>query len=317
MYPSLVFTKIFSSLHIISILHDQATHGTGASRKENVSQTLLGINRTESSTDSDTVDNTYNHDLIRNAPYRMEYNISQGRSTLRDLTSIEKAYLQMEIQINNNSSSSSPILGALKILLHGDAGQGSAMDKAHELILGVNMTNIEQAEYAATHPGQTSWSADHPLTTEQDILHALIHRLEGNNLGEGGHLGYENAKYWLAGGDKKLESVCEHEVRRGMRDYVAQNSGRFQCLDLIANEEGASTACRTYNIIAGGGKLRNVHVREGEFDCFRFVDLCAKRYSSNNEVELKENSWNEEWTELIDELQEIELRLLLQLLAQE
>ena len=227
MRPSLVFTKVLSSLHIISIVQEQTTLGTGvgASRKENVSQTLLGVERVETPTstviDADDI-RTYIHNLIRNAPYRMNYNISQGRSTLRDLTSIEERHLRVQMKTkmkaNNDSSFSSSIFGALQILLRGGDGsdkannnnfeKNSAMDKAHELILGVNMTNIEEAEYAATHPGQTSWSADHPLSTEQDIMHALIHRLEGHNVGEGGHWGYENAKYWLAGGDKKFESVC-------------------------------------------------------------------------------------------------------------
>jgi len=67
-------------------------------------------------------------------------------------------------------------------------------------------------------------------------LHALIHRSEGHYVGEGGHLGYENAKYWLAGGHKKLASLCDHAVRREMRDYATQRSGRFQCLDLMRME---------------------------------------------------------------------------------
>ena len=156
-------------------------------------------------------------------------------------------------------------------------------------MLGENMTNHAEQKEDATS------STDLPLTTEQDMLQVLIHRLEGQEVGDGGHVGYENAKYWLAGGDKKLESVSDHIVRRGMRDYVAQRSDRFQCLDLIANDGSSNSSSRTskriYGIIAGGGKSREVNVYEGEFDCFRFVDLCAKRYSTKRHVESGVRKW--------------------------
>lgn len=243
------------------------------------------------------------HNLIQNAPYRMSYNISnEGKSTFRNLSPLEQIMFR-----DVHPSSSSSIRGPLWIMLYGESG----MDKAHECILGVNMTNIEEAEYAATHPGETSWSVDHPLDAAQTMLHALIHRLEGPFVGEGGYTGYENSKYWywkaIHGDENDVKDHMHHPVGRILRDFVRKD--RYECLSLISNTTG-----RTYEIISGGGKKRNVHIDNGEFDYYRFVDLCAMRYNAIHCTdEEREDVWAKKWTELIDEIQDLEVYLLLQL----
>jgi hypothetical protein len=245
-------------------------------------------------------------DLLRRAPLQMHYNITkQGRSSLRNLTPSESEYVQLsENRFGDTSNRTSIILAPLLILLHG--GQYS-LDKAHELILGVNRTNIEQAEYAATHPGKTSWSVDHPLDADQDLLHALIHRLEGEKVGEGGHTGFENAKYWLAGGDKMLESVEDHVVKDHLKEFVLKRN-YLHHLDLVPLET------RTYSIIAGGGKRRDVVVESGTFDFFRFHCMCEIRYGGQNE---NVSDWKEDWSSYVDELQRAELEILFKYCARE
>ena len=85
-------------------------------------------------------------------------------------------------------------------------GQGY-LDAAHDVILGVTTwEDLDLAEYAATHSGLTNWSQTHPLSDVDDVIHSMIHRLEGSAVGEGGYTGYQNAKYWLAGvlNDRKV-----------------------------------------------------------------------------------------------------------------
>jgi len=235
--------------------------------------------------------------ILRRAPLQMHYNITkQGRSSLRSLTPSESEFVQLsEILFLGNRTSI--ILAPLLILLHGEQ---YSLDKAHELILGVNRKNIEQAEYAATHPGKTSWSVDHPLNADQDLLHALIHRLEGENIGEGGHTGFENAKYWLAGGGKMLKSVEDHVVKDNLKEYVLKRK-YLHHLDLVPLET------RTYNIIAGGGKRRDVLVKSQTFDFFRFHAMCEIRYGGQNE---DVSDWKEHWSSSVDELQRAEVEII-------
>jgi len=111
--------------------------------------------------------------------------------------------------------------------------------------LGFNSTSIDEAEYAAMNPG-TSWSEDHSLNSHQDMLHALIHRIEGEHMGKCGYTGYENAKYWLVRGGKMLEFVEEIIVEGKIKEYVLKRNHLCH-LDLIPSEK------KTDGIIAGGG----------------------------------------------------------------
>jgi hypothetical protein len=146
------------------------------------------------------------------------------------------------------------------------------VDAAHELILGVTWNNKEEAEYAATHRGQTNWTQEHPLTDKDDAIHAALHRLEGSARGEGNHTGYDNAKYWLAGGPKALEKPAQHVVRTALARIARERAPC--CVDAGVISSGAK-----HVIIAGGGKTRNVCVPEGEWDGFVFVDICERRAS--------------------------------------
>jgi len=278
----------------------------------------------------------------------MHYNITQdGRSTLRNITNTEQSILESTRAMVTSPSNHHPnnnILGPLIILLHGistgedesssssSMSSSSALDKAHEMILGVNRTNIDQAEYAATHPGKTRWSRDHPLTAEQDMLHSILHRLEGWYVGEGGHRGYENAKYWLVGGGKMLDAVEHHPVREKLKEYILERSF-MQDLNLIVGarngdgeEEKEEEEGREYDIIAGGGTVRKVFVKKGEFDFFLFCDLCQKRYEHSNHhapdgggrghgcddsINYNGDDWKDEWQEIIDLIQIKEFELLL------
>ena len=211
--------------------------------------------------------------LIEKTPIQMHYNITkEGRSTLRNLTQKESSFAKVNSSPSCDGPKDCKILKPVLMLFYGDE---YVLDKAHEIILGVNETNIEEAEYAATHRGKTSWSKDHPLNSDQDMLHSIIHRLEGKNEGEGGYIGYENAKYWLFGGGKMLEMMEDHVVRSQLRDYVAGES-HLKGLGLITEER------RQYEIIAGGGKMRNVYVNKGAFDFLRYCDLCQKRETLEN-----------------------------------
>ncbi|CAB9510703.1 expressed unknown protein [Seminavis robusta] len=77
--------------------------------------------------------------------------------------------------------------------------------------------NLEEAEHAAPHRGQANWAEQHPLSDGADILLTVIHRLvEGNDLGEGDQTGYDNARYWDAGGPKLLSTLACHPVRAAL-----------------------------------------------------------------------------------------------------
>ena len=124
---------------------------------------------------------------------KLQYSIFRGTSALRHLSTEDEAV------VNPNAFGSTACAALLLLRGHPDA--------AHEVLLGVTKTNLEEAEYAATHPG-SGWAEAHPLSDSADMLHAILHRLEGPAVGEGNHTGYVNAKYWLAGGGKRV-SISE------------------------------------------------------------------------------------------------------------
>jgi hypothetical protein len=146
-------------------------------------------------------------------------------------------------------------------------------DAAHEMLLGVTLDNLDEAEYAATHRGETDWAQKHPLTDSSDILHAAIHRLiEGHDVGEGGQTGYENSKYWLAGGPNLLSKPQPHPVRTTLARIARQHTPR--CIsegNLIAPKGGAK-----HSVLSGAGKTRTVFVPHGQWDDFCFLKLCQR-----------------------------------------
>ena len=224
----------------------------------------------------------FNH-LRKNTP--INYSIMQGTSCLRGLEADQRQLCDILRRRQQETTSSEAgknddgkkTMLAILLFLRGN------ISAAHEVLLGVTLENLDEAEYAATHRGQTSWNEDHPLSIEDDILHSLIHLSEGKEVGEGGYMGLENAKYWAAGGDKKWYNdnddslnekeeaslVC-HPVYEALRKLVTQQK-LHTCMDLLWPKD-----TKTHEIIAGGGTYRRVTVPSHCWDPFQFIDLISK-----------------------------------------
>ena len=166
---------------------------------------------------------------------------------------------------------------ALLLFLVGSSSDrdGKYTDAAHEVILGVTPSNMQDAEYAATHPG-SGWMEKHPLSTVDDWIHSIIHRdAEGDYKGEGNHTGWENAGYWSAGGPKKLSStndnvppICTHPVAVRLASEAPTCAPRCCALGVVSS--GSSSM---HSVLADGGVRRNAVVPAGHWDPFRFIQL--------------------------------------------
>jgi hypothetical protein len=141
-------------------------------------------------------------------------------------------------------------------------------DAAHEAVLGVTADNFREAEYAASHP-PSNWSRLHPLSDEDDMVHSLVHRWEGEHVGEGNHTGWENAKYWACGGPKRLDGdeLGAHPVRRALALCAAERAPNLVRLGVVAPARGE------HRILADGGSHRSVVVPPGCWDPIQFIDL--------------------------------------------
>lgn len=281
----------------------------------------------------------------------MDYGIFQGVSVLRSLSNDERDLLRpshygikdpsfFDHIENSNKKSKARLLAsfyrAAAVLLLLGENPGAA----HEVVLGVTPEPeaIEAAEYAATHPGQTSWAADHPwsFSASSDLLHSALHRLEGPLLGEGNHTGYENAKYWATGGPRSLESPeWKHPVRKILKE-------RAKRVAPLCVARGVLTfGPKEHRVIAGGGKTRRVVVGRGmprskhggdvvvgddganaclnnnndDKDCvwddLVFIDLCRLRQEGNLTEKESEEVADLQQTELVSLLQ-IELGIFLE-----
>lgn len=267
-------------------------------------------------------------------PFSMEYGVFKGVSSLRSLSHNEtrllhrRAYVQdhdkdddkdeTEEQHRSCPAATAAFYRAASLLF---VIRGK-LEVAHELVLGVTPHELDTAEYAATHPGQTSWSKDHPLTDSADRIHALIHRLEGSALGEGNHSGFDNAKYWILGGPKLLDKPADHWVKAVLEARAPliaplcvarrkllspRTSSRRQHLNIDTYQgKGTNKLRPEHSIPVAGGKTRAVlpNLKEGEWDDLAFIDLCRLREGGKvlSEEECKE----------IMELQRLELLCLLQ-----
>jgi hypothetical protein len=216
-------------------------------------------------------------------PLALQYDIFRGRSALRDLPQVDRQLLRLP--------DLSKTAVAILLLLRGLG------DAAHEVLLGVTLENLVEAEYAASRPG-TDWAKQHPLSAEDDMLHYILHRCEGCEIGEGNHTGFENAAYWAAGGPKQHSLQPKHAVSSAMFQYAKQHAPHC-----IRSGVLARLVTRTYaKVIAGGGShKRTVSVANNSWDPFRFLDLCRNRPEGCLPAMARE----------IDMLQEIEVRLLL------
>jgi hypothetical protein len=183
------------------------------------------------------------------------YSIFQGHSALRNFSTPSL--------LSDDSLSK-----ASKALLLICAGYG---DAAHEVLLGVTLDAIEEAEYAATHPGQTSWSDDHPLEDIDDWVHSILHRIEGNAIGEGGHPGFENAKFWAAGGPKAYDRLGNTSWKEALCRVAKRKAPIAASLGVAAAEDNS------HKIISSGGKpRRTLTITQGCWDPIRYIELCRE-----------------------------------------
>ena len=114
-----------------------------------------------------TVSDSINFGYVKTLP--MKYGILfDGTSSLRSLVDNDIIDLLKQQKTYYHR------IAAILLLFRGNLEAAS-----HEVVLGVSPAELEEAEYAASHPGETSWSEDHPLTTASDMIHSIIHRLEG------------------------------------------------------------------------------------------------------------------------------------------
>jgi 23S rRNA-/tRNA-specific pseudouridylate synthase len=107
----------------------------------------------------------------------------------------------------------------------------------------------------------------------------MIHRLEGNAEGEGGYTGYQNAKYWLAGGPKCSSTVIlssgseEILVYEVLIEYLVQRHP-----DLVESLISSSDEL-PYEIIADGGRCRNISVPPYSWNGMALIDLWALAFT--------------------------------------
>jgi hypothetical protein len=213
----------------------------------------------------------------------LDYSIVQkGTSCVRDLSEADlllfRYYQKQEL--------SKTAVGTL-LLLRGLLGA------AHECVLGVTPTNLDEAEYAATHRGETTWNQDHPLSDEDDLLHALIHLWEGDARGEGNYTGWDNCKYWMLGGPKKryCSSESDESEDTSPTSVHAIEASLCQMAQSVAPKcvlagvvTGETLERRQHSIIAGGGQYRIATLPPGRWNSIAFVDLCSQRRKLDKEM---------------------------------
>ena len=241
----------------------------------------------------------------------LRYGILKGKSALRDLDPEAHSLLAYLTQndeprsVNSASESASYMSKtAVALLLLVGLKHRQSTDAAHEVILGVTLANLDDAEYAASHPGQTTWSKDHQLTDCDDMLHSVTHRIcEGSLTGEGGYAGWENAAYWAAGGPKLQYGVDGSSTQRQHPVRAALASAALHCTPCcVQMGVVCSSEEQQHRIIAGGGRYRMIEVPTGWWDPCVFINLLQ---SSNRDLSKSGLQCELDW------LQEIELRLLL------
>lgn len=163
--------------------------------------------------------------LSRKTSLQMDYGLFRGVSTLRSLSTedqklLDPSHYGIESLQTVQQKASFYRMVALLLLLRENLGA------AHEILLGVTVSELKVAEHAATHPGQTPWAENHPASSEDtsDWIHSVIHRYEGANTGEGNHTGYFNAMYWAKGGPKKLKEPAKLLLREILATMVSKKA---------------------------------------------------------------------------------------------
>lgn len=204
----------------------------------------------------------------------MEYDLFRGVSALRSLSKhetsiLDPSYYGLKIDSSEHAKASFYRSASILLLL---AGNPSA---AHEILLGVTFAELEDAEFAATHPGQTPWAQNHPqcFTDTSDLLHSILHRFEGPHFGEGNHTGYENAKYWALGGPEFRKTPAPHPIRELLTKRA---------------REVAPLCCASRGLLGletEASELRADDDRVGVWDDLAFIDLCRRKQEGKLAVE--------------------------------
>ena len=253
----------------------------------------------------------------------LEYSLFRsGHSSLKLLNSTQQSWI---------THFPKPV-ASLLLLLHGHA------DAAHEVILGVNLTNLATAERVARlSPSERqayNWMGQHPLSREDHWIHALIHQYEGNAVGEGDYTGWENAEYWMAGGPHQWNSSLEeHPVAQRLREYFQQQS-QSQLGQNLSHTNTASSSTRyirqqvrqelqhrlimvvpqqqqqqqqqqewllvrQHRIIAGGGQHRIVPVPPNTWDALAWIALLKEEKEGEPPSSVTNNNKNDEFNEYL------------------
>lgn len=157
----------------------------------------------------------------------------------------------------DNTFAGSTVAAALLLMLE-------LYDAVHEIMLGNQrlLPSSEVWDWLHTfqdHPN--SYWLYHPMSPENHYLHAILHRIEGHRLGEGGLIGFDNAKYWFGGGVELPSSgLGSHPVYVALAGASSSYAALQKCC--IRAED------HTVTIPPG----RQVQVAAG-WDPFAFVDF--------------------------------------------
>jgi len=75
-----------------------------------------------------------------------------------------------------------------------------------------------------SHP-QSYWRT-RPYSQENNYLHGIVHRVEGHRIGEAGASGFNNARFWFAGGmDEPPAGLGPHPVYHELTSALLGEAG--------------------------------------------------------------------------------------------
>lgn len=221
---------------------------------------------------------TYVSHLSLNNNQPMNYSIFQGYSAVRLLPDVWKSRFQASKR-RYGTNKTRKTIWALELI-----GQGY-LDAAHEVIMGVTKwDDLDKAEHVAIYEGQKNWSQKNYISDIDDVIHSIIHRLEGNAIGEGGYTGYQNAKYLITGGPKQSRSVLPsiadgNEVAlvyEVLTEYLKQMYPELVESLITSSDE------LHYEIIVEGGRCRNVTVPPYSWNGLALIDLWTDTFTATS-----------------------------------
>lgn len=142
------------------------------------------------------------------------------------------------------------------------------------------------------------------------MVHSILHRLEGDLVGEGGHCGWENAMYWAAGGPKRIFDASQPSTE-GESKYDTIQHSIGQALAAIAQQKCptlfrrivSSNAIRSHSVLADHGQRRTVYVPARSWDPFEWIKCCKEASQAKHDKPILRKE--------VDFLQCAELQLIL------